>query len=259
MQDRFVADVGDFGKFGLLRRLCGCDGRFADARSLAVLWYRTPNGEGDGAGSRTRYLAKPEQYRDCDPRLFDTLGEILESGFRETHSIEIAELLGDAAFHSESWSFDGMNTPKMRELERQRLFHRALTVVGDKQVVYVDPDNGLPADGFRPFSKEGLKAVSWDELARLVALRRTLVVYHHANFSVKVSTQGVRKAVELIQNLRLEVRPIPMIFRRGSVRFFFVIPAPDDVDAIQERVVSLVAGDDPWSRHFEILGRASGG
>ena len=61
--------------------------------------------------------------------------------------------------------------------------------------------------------------------------------------------------MELIERLRLDVRPIPMIFLGETARVYFVIPAPDDVDAIQERCVSLVDSDDPWSHLFSLLGR----
>ena len=39
MQDRYVGDVGDFGKYGLLRSLCRGDEHGAAFR-LGVLWYR---------------------------------------------------------------------------------------------------------------------------------------------------------------------------------------------------------------------------
>ena len=34
MQDKYAGDVGDFGKFALLRALC-------DGRQLGICWYRT--------------------------------------------------------------------------------------------------------------------------------------------------------------------------------------------------------------------------
>ena len=64
MQDRYAGDIGDFGKYGLLRALCG------EALRLGVLWYafegdrkRAPND-----GKRIDYLDPPdEQLRECDP------------------------------------------------------------------------------------------------------------------------------------------------------------------------------------------------
>ena len=44
MQDRYTGDVGDFGKYGMLRRLCGLRDEDADPLKLGVVWYR-PNPE----------------------------------------------------------------------------------------------------------------------------------------------------------------------------------------------------------------------
>ena len=255
MQDRRVAEIGDFGKFGLLRRICGCDGRFGDGRSLAVLWYRTIDGAAETPTARPAWLDRPDEFRPCDPLLFDTLDEIVASGLRETHSIEIAELLGDVAFHSDLWSFDGMSSQQMRDVERRRLFLGALKVVGENQVVCIDADAGPMPDGVVPNAPDATRWIGWDEMVALAALRRTLVVGRPAEDDVPIQRQVVRGAVELIERLRLDVRPIPMIFLGETSRVHFVIPAPDDVDTIQERCVSLVDSDDPWSHHFSLLGR----
>lgn len=48
MQDRYVADVGDFGKYGLLCYLAGitCDSN-EDKLKLGVIWYLTPSSHGN--------------------------------------------------------------------------------------------------------------------------------------------------------------------------------------------------------------------
>ena len=46
MQDQYVGDIGDFGKYGLLRHLTGMRGDAApeDALRLGVVWYLFPDG-----------------------------------------------------------------------------------------------------------------------------------------------------------------------------------------------------------------------
>ena len=66
MQDRYAGDVGDFGKFALLRALCG-------GRSLGVCWYRTDAAEeknNDG-----RHL----DYLYLDPEVFNGLKRFVDS------------------------------------------------------------------------------------------------------------------------------------------------------------------------------------
>ena len=48
MQDQYVGDIGDFGKYGLLRHLFGrpegADAAPEDALRLGVVWYLFPDG-----------------------------------------------------------------------------------------------------------------------------------------------------------------------------------------------------------------------
>lgn len=75
MQDRYAFDVGDFGKFGLLRHLIGDDELF----SLGVIWYATRLGSHGNDGKHVGYLdlsgslvsSRSERYRRCDPGLYD--------------------------------------------------------------------------------------------------------------------------------------------------------------------------------------------
>ena len=58
MQDRYAGDIGDFGKYGLLRALCGAD-EHGPALELGVLWYRVPNEDHKTDGRIIDYLDPP--------------------------------------------------------------------------------------------------------------------------------------------------------------------------------------------------------
>src|ERR1039457_5414444 len=91
MQDRYAGDVGDFGKFGLLRHLCGVT---ADDKHLTlkpgVIWHRVADEAHNGDGRHTSYLEKSAKsvkdksvtdenrprFRDCDERLYDALAKM---------------------------------------------------------------------------------------------------------------------------------------------------------------------------------------
>jgi hypothetical protein len=74
MQDRYAGDVGDFGKVGLLRALCGYE---APWLSLGVVWYLVPNEVHNDDGKHTGYLRSHREFRGCDPVLFDELRSLL--------------------------------------------------------------------------------------------------------------------------------------------------------------------------------------
>ena len=66
MQNKYAGDIGDFGKFGLLRYLLkGTD------LSLAVNWYLFPD-ENNNDGKHTHYLKK-DKFEQFDSDLFHPL------------------------------------------------------------------------------------------------------------------------------------------------------------------------------------------
>ena len=102
MQDLYVGDIGDFGKYGLLRKVCGSD------LTLAINWYKvspkTLNKQNDGR--YIDYLSQPKQYRYYDTVLFDTLQTIvLKESQRTICEIEKSGLL-DAIFFSDNISIN---------------------------------------------------------------------------------------------------------------------------------------------------------
>ena len=94
MQNRYVGDVGDFGKYGLLRCL-------AQDLRLGVVWYLTPGECCRNDGKHVDYLQKPDQFRDCDPDLSNRLKAIVESEHRCVHRVQTEGVLsaGTAVYH----------------------------------------------------------------------------------------------------------------------------------------------------------------
>jgi hypothetical protein len=66
MQNRYVGDIGDYLKLGILR-----------ARSpgyhLGIAWWLFPNEDHNRDERHIGYLGHPESWRHFDPRLFDAL------------------------------------------------------------------------------------------------------------------------------------------------------------------------------------------
>ena len=84
MQDRYAGDIGDFGKYGLLRALCGEDLR------LGVLWYRVPDEKGNNDGRHTAYVhsRRGTSFEECDPELFAIMRTIVCGGTRSIAEVE---------------------------------------------------------------------------------------------------------------------------------------------------------------------------
>jgi hypothetical protein len=82
MQNRYVGDVGDFGKYGLLRALCGISPESSPELTLGVVWYLVSKTEANNDGKHDGYLnlkyetrrnKVAKEYSDCDPALYGVL------------------------------------------------------------------------------------------------------------------------------------------------------------------------------------------
>ena len=85
MQDRYVGDVGDFGKYGLLRSLCGADD-YGPGLRLGVLWYKFDGKDNVNNGGHTEYICNPSpaelHLRECDRDLYEKMRQLVESNRR---------------------------------------------------------------------------------------------------------------------------------------------------------------------------------
>ena len=70
MQNRYVGDIGDYLKLGILRAL-------SPGFHLGIAWWLFPDESHNRDGRHISYLSHPDQWRHFDPDLFDTLREIV--------------------------------------------------------------------------------------------------------------------------------------------------------------------------------------
>ena len=267
MQDQYVGDVGDFGKYGLLRRLCGMtgsDGR--SALSLGVVWYLMPNGGGND-GKHQSYLAPPlnnrnrECFRKCDDHLYDTLDDIVYHGLypkvqrqrRTVRAVQDSNILPGAVFYDDLLVVDG------RPVDRKAWAKAGVERTDDCDVIFVDPDNGL-----EPASGPSRKHVAFSEIAEFMRQRKSrqaksLVVYHHLHHSASADEQ-IRSRTRDLQRCLGTSHVISLRYRRGSPRAYFILPNGRE-DLFNERVEAFL--NDSWGQeklrgrpHFQPVSEA---
>lgn len=143
MQDRYAGDVGDFGKFVLLRHL------FVNAgHKIGVIWYLFPNESHNNDGGHIGYVDE-WRFLDCDKDICERLKKVL-AGKRSVASLEKAGLLpDDTVYFSELLDFhlrypsQSRKDKEKREFGRQDWLRNANQMVSECDVVFLDPDNGL--------------------------------------------------------------------------------------------------------------------
>lgn len=236
MQDRYVGDVGDFVKYGLLRAIRG-------AKRLGVAWYLHPDAGPSGDGKHITYLQHPCEWRKLDRELFDALKEVTEPGTnrRSVAKIQESRILGDAVFAADRLDIAGV---KLRDRERWRdkWFDGVKRQLVDCDLVFADPDNGLvPDDRFLPTRKVSAKGIPIVE-AKALAEGRTAVIYHHNS----MRPGGHLKEIRWLKD-QLPAGTMAYYWRRVSNRTFFIIN-PDE--QIQWRLLQF---EKQWGDRGKLL------
>lgn len=127
MQNRYVGDIGDYLKLGILRAL-------SPGYHLGIAWWLHLDENHITDGRHTGYLNRPDQWRRYDPDLFDALSQIVSSGQRRVRALEAANLLPRAIFHSDVIP---TNRPTIqRRQARQEWLHSALATLHEADLVF---------------------------------------------------------------------------------------------------------------------------
>jgi|SRR5271157_1608666 len=254
MQDRFTGDVGDFGKYGLLRILCGSND--TPSIRLGVVWYRVPNETHNDDGKHIGYLQKVSPtFRDCDPELYDTLRKLLinNSGSvmsrqRRVATIESSTVLpSDTLFYNRPLAYKKQMSAVDRLSMRKEWFRGAQEATALAQLIFFDPDNGVECKSVTQTRRKGPKYVFWDDLKFFSARNQSLVVHHHLNRSCPSSDQ-VRRLLSAFQNHMPRYQISSVMFTRGTRRAYFLAATPTHSKVLSRRFSSLLR--DRWGSHF---------
>lgn len=185
MKNQYFADINDYRKYGLLRAIS----RVAEFRSL-VAWMLTPD-DGSTDGKFTEYLSAPEKWEKFDPELYAHLRQILSApGDRKVDQIQGTGLLDNTKYYSE---FVPDNA-----VARDTWFAKLLKQSQDRDLVFLDPDNGLEIKS-RPYgSRNSSKFLFWREVQALWQSGASLLIYQH--FIRESRVQFVQRMLEALNN-----------------------------------------------------------
>lgn len=229
MQDRYAGDIGDYGKFGLLKALQ------AEGFRLGINWYKaTPPTEREKENDDGKHRIA-ERYDVCDPALAETLRAISTSPQRSIKALQQAALL-DAA---RTVYYD-----KMVEVEGRAQWHEnALQALADCDLVFLDPDNGLLVKSVGRRSAKSVKYVFDEELNDYLARGQSVVLYNH---------RARKPAAQYFQELADRCTALPaakgkpiraLAFPKGTIRDYLLIAAtPDHAHRIHQALNHMIQG-----------------
>lgn len=273
MQDRYVADVGDFGKYGLLRCLTGVTSNPKKPKlKLGVIWYLTPSCLGNANdGKHLNYLDREKEFKVCDPVLFQRLkklrGEITlendhsvrrpeflrtEENFIVTkpalECIQNLKLFGGASFYDK---------PLCANTDRVEWWKGARGQLEEEcKLIFMDPDNGLRVSYkgddacFISYSEEtpGQKHIYIEEIKEVIEdWKASVVFYHHLGRHGGKHNQQIDKvARQLVKELPKDVSIRCIRYRRGSGRAFFILAHKDHNDILRQRINLFTRSSSEW-------------
>ncbi len=219
MHNRYVGDIRDYLKLGILRAL-------SPGYRIGIAWWLYPDESHNRDGKHIGYLHQPDQWRHYDPKLFDALARIVSANQRDVRALEAADLLPGAIHSSEMLPIGGQRSERSRE--RHRWLSRVRSRLAEADLVFVDPDNGLEPAGYNPFSAKVGKNVLLTELHELARPGRCLIVYHHQS-----RRRGGHQCEIVYWAERLRATGFATVdalrAKPYSPRAYFVLDAPSDV------------------------------
>ena len=242
MRHVYVGDVGDFGKFGLLRALL----RGPRSCKLGVAWYLMDEAEQNNDGKHDAYLCVGTEdanasYRDCDPPLYDRLKQIRSGDQLDIAMLENGSVLPDGTLFSK----EAIPVNATKSL-RSEWHLRSIDSLNSCDIVFVDPDNGIKWKDPGPSSVWSHKHVYWSEILDYLDAGKSVVAYHHLNRSGSHAEQ----IQSCLATLDANGHPSWGVrYRRGTSRVFFVIANQKHRESLKDNVLAF---SESWSAHTDL-------
>jgi hypothetical protein len=268
MQNCYVGDIGDFGKYLLLNYLCAHENVGIFPFRLGVVWFKVPNGFGQNTkqksndGKHIKYLeashAKSEEFRKWNLALYENLHQIVcVKKQRDMVAIrEMQILCPETIYCEEELSF----SKEVRKEQRRAYWNDYITKAIDKtkecDIIFFDPDNGIEIPSVKKDHLYAPKYVYYDDLERFFKRQQSLVIYHHICRNGKAKDQIRTKMIEIASKLGCQ-ETCALWYHGGTARAFFVIPSKKHKKILLNRTKKFLEPNNPWiiSKYFEHVPR----
>lgn len=235
MKNQYVGDIGDYGKYGLLRFLASY------GIKIGVNWFLTEN-DGSTDGKFTTYLKNPAD-RVYDPELFDALQNIADHPDKTVKMIEQAGIIPGAEFYGELLKGSSLEADA-REWNRRLWFNNSTLMLGNAELIFADPDNGI---SYRKTArtKDSEKFILPEDVAEYYNSGRNVVYYCHKG---RRKQEAWDQAKEEIRNHIRDVQLLAVTCHRGTQRSYIFVLHPDCYMKYERIITAFL--DSEWGNMF---------
>ena len=235
MKNQYVGDIGDYGKYGLLRFLASY------GIKIGVNWFLTEN-DGSTDGKFTTYLKNPAD-RVYDPELFDALHIIADHPDKTVKMIEQAGIIPGAEFYGELLKGSSLEADA-REWNRRLWFNNSTLMLGNAELIFADPDNGI---SYRKTArtKDSEKFILPEDVAEYYNSGRNVVYYCHKG---RRKQEAWEQAKAEIRNHIRDAQLLAVTCHRGTQRSYIFVLHPDCYMKYEKIITAFL--DSEWGNMF---------
>ena len=215
MKNQYIGDIGDYGKYGLLRFLASHDIK------IGVNWYLTED-DGSSDGRFTHYL-KQSAEEIYDPELYKVLKKIAFRKKKSVQMVEDAGIIPGASFYNEVLRSSTLEAGA-RESFRDHWFDASLPLLQGAELIFADPDNGI---SYRKTArtKDSEKFILPDEVARYYDKGKNVVYYCHKGRRKQEDWEQAK--IEIKDHVK-DAQILGVTFHRGTQRSYIFVVHPED-------------------------------
>ena len=241
MQDKYVGDVGDFGKYILLNTIVEHSDHGV---ILGVNWYYVQRDEGANTdGNHTDYLTKANEssvsYENCSPLLYSKLATIVDHN-RRLSEIENARVLApETLFHRKPIPIPRHNGDSRSRREREEWYEASKRKLYEADIIFVDPDNGIQPIRTRKDQVVSIKYAFYDEIEQYYRLGKSVIIYNHRD---RRPQEEYEAKIILTRRIVGSWNSIKVVrFKRVSVRDYVFLVQPKHRPLIDRVIKSLTS------------------
>lgn len=239
MQNKYVGDVKDFGKFGLLRCIApiGCH--------IGVNWYLSATKPNKIDRRHIGYLVSP-RFKGCDDALLQMLEAVVDSGERDVAQLELRTPLVGATYYQ-------VPLPSPREVgtDYRSIWHEnAKCALAGCDIIYLDTQHGLMMDDGPFDSVVSTKCVTEQELTEYYSAGKSVLFHQQrGRFGSESQMERIRllSASDELSNAHLA----GMTFRHSPLLDFIFVLQPKHAAEVEAAIDSFLQSR--WQRHFSRL------
>lgn len=249
MQDKYTADIGDFGKYVLLSEIHKNSNRKV---RIGINWYYVTREETKITdGRHIEYLddngKNSKNYRDCSHKLYDKLRKIVNDGRRNIKAIEQSRVLPEGTiFYSKPLPYSSASNIQ-RRIDRESWFKESLAALKLADIILLDPDNGIQTERIKATQIKAIKYVLKDEIQGYYRAGKSLIIYTHRD---RTPESVYKQKLMSITTSLCELDKIKILkFKRVSVRHYVFLVQEEHMNLIARTMESLTR--EPYSFLFE--------